>query len=179
MRSLLVADNMPWPSLGGGLVRMAQVVEAVASMSDLDLFVLHNQRQSKLEVPPTIPVQRSKGVQNPRISGDLSWRLKWAVRRGLPVEVVMASADHAPRAALDDWARPPYDVVWFSTARSFEWMGRPELGPTLVDLAKLEGGKSRWRAELMGDQLRSTGVRSSVRSRLARYRIRLNASDWG
>ena len=43
MRSLLVADNVPWPSLGGGLVRLAQVVEAVASVADLDLFVLHNQ----------------------------------------------------------------------------------------------------------------------------------------
>ena len=37
-----MADNVPWPSLGGGLVRLAQVVEAVASVADLDLFVLHS-----------------------------------------------------------------------------------------------------------------------------------------
>ena len=178
LRSLLVADNVPWPSLGGGLVRMAQVVEAVASVSELDLFVLHNLRHSKLEVPPTIPVQRSKGVQNPRISGHLGWRLEWAFRRGLPVEVAMASADHAPRAALRDWVRPPYDVVWFSTARSYEWMGRPDLGPTIVDLDNLEDVKARLRAELLGDQLRSAGTRTSVRSRLAMYQVRLNASDW-
>jgi glycosyltransferase involved in cell wall biosynthesis len=174
-----VANNAPWPSLGGGLVRLAQVVEAVASVSDLDLFVLHNQRRTKVEVPPTIPVLRSKSVQNPRTSGDLRWRLDWAVRRGTPVEVVMARADHAPRVALRDWAHPPYDVVWFSTAHSYEWTGRPDLGPTIVDLDNLEDVKARLRAELLADQLRSAGTRGSLRSRLARYQVRLNGSDWG
>ena len=178
VRSLLVADNVPWPSLGGGLVRLAQVVEAVASVSDLDLFVLHNQCHSKVEVPPTIPVLRSKGVPYPRMSAHLRWRLEWAARRGLPVEVVMAGADRAPQIALRDWARPPYDVVWFSTARSYEWTGRPDLGPTIVDLDNLEDVKARLRAELLADQLRSAGARSSVRGRLAWYQARLNGSDW-
>ena len=93
VRSLLVADDVPWPPLGGALVRLAQVVEAVASVSDLDLFVLHNQHHSKVEVPPTIPVVRSKGVQYPRTSAPPRWRLEWAARRGLPVEVVMSRAD--------------------------------------------------------------------------------------
>jgi glycosyltransferase involved in cell wall biosynthesis len=178
VRALLVADNVPWPPLGGGLVRLAQVVEAVASVADLDLFVLHNQRLTKVEVPPTIPVLRSKGVQNPHSSAPLRWRLEWAARRGLPVEVVMAHADRAPRVALRDWVRPPYDVVWFSTARSYEWMGRPDLGPTIVDLDNLEDVKARLRAELLADRLRSAGAWSSVRSRLAWYQVRLNGSDW-
>jgi glycosyltransferase involved in cell wall biosynthesis len=178
VRALLVADNVPWPPLGGGLVRLAQVVEAVASASDLDLFVLHNQNRSKVEVPSTVPVRRSQGVQNPRTSGHLRWRLEWAVHRGLPVEVVMARADRAPRAALRDWARPPYDVVWFSTARSYEWLGRPDLGPTIVDLDNLEDVKARLRAELLADQLRSTAAGRSLWSRLAWYQVRLNGSDW-
>jgi glycosyltransferase involved in cell wall biosynthesis len=178
VRSLLVADNVPWPPLGGGLVRLAQVVEAVASISDLDLFVLHNQSQSKVAIPATIPVVRSKGVQNPRPSSDPRWRLEWAVRRGLPVEVVMPRNDHAPRSALSEWAKPPYDVVWFSTARSFEWLGRPDFGPTVVDLDNLEDVKCRLRAELLRDQMRSSGGRTSMRSRLAWYQVRLNGSDW-
>ena len=178
MRSLLVADNVPWPSLGGGLVRLAQVVEALAAASDLDLFVLHNQSRSKVEVPSTVPVLRSKGVPNPRTSTALRWRLEWAARRGLPTEVVMARADRAPRIALRDWTRPPYDVVWFSTARSYEWLGRPDLGPTIVDLDNLEDVKARLRAELLTDQFQSTGVGSLVRNRLTRYQVRLNGSDW-
>jgi glycosyltransferase involved in cell wall biosynthesis len=150
----------------------------MASVADLDLFVLHNQRLSKVEVPSTIPVVRSKSVQNPRTSAPLRWRLEWAARRGIPVEVVMAGADRAPRVALREWARPPYDVVWFSTARSFEWTGRPDLGPTIVDLDNLEDVKARLRAELLADQLRSAGARCSVRNRLAWYQARLNGNDW-
>ncbi len=178
MRSLLVTDNVPWPPVGGGLVRMAQVVEAVASISDLDLFVLHNQSQSKFAIPAAIPVARSKGVQNPRTASPLRWRLDWALRRGLPVEVAMPRADRAPRLALHQWVRPPYDVVWFSTARSYEWLGRPELGPTIVDLDNLEDEKCRLRAALLRDQMRFSGQRASLRSRLAWHQVRLNGSDW-
>jgi glycosyltransferase involved in cell wall biosynthesis len=178
VRSLLVADNVPWPPLGGAFIRLAQVVEAVASVTDLDLFVLHNQSRSKVELPPTIPVLRSKSVQNPRTSSQLRWRLEWGVRRGLPVEVIMARADRRPRIALREWARPPYDVVWFSTARSYEWTGRPDFGPTIVDLDNLEDVKSRLRAELLSDQLRSARGRDSLRSRLALYQVWLNGTDW-
>jgi glycosyltransferase involved in cell wall biosynthesis len=176
---LLVADNVPWPPVGGGLVRLAQVVEAVASAADVDLFVLHNQSLSKVEVPSTVRVVRSKSVQNPRPSTALRWRLEWALRRGLPVEVVRPRADPHPRAALREWALPRYDVVWFSTARAYEWLGRPDLGPTIVDLDNLEDVKARLRAELMEDELRSAGGRTSLRSRLAWYQVRLNGSDWG
>jgi glycosyltransferase involved in cell wall biosynthesis len=178
VRTLLVADNVPWPSLGGGLVRLAQVVEALAGTSDLDLFVLHNQSRSKVDVPSTVRVVRSEGVQNPRTSAPLRWRLEWAARRGLPTEVVMARADRAPGIALRHWAQPPYDVVWFSTARSYEWLGRPDFGPTIVDLDNLEDVKARLRAELLKDQQQSTGVAGAVRNRLARYQTRLNGSDW-
>ena len=83
-----------------------------------------------------------------------------------------------PGPRLRDWARPPYDVVWFSTARSYEWLGRPDLGPTIVDLDNLEDVKARLRAELLAEQLRSSGTRTSVRSRLTWFQVRLNASDW-
>ena len=173
-----MADDAPWPPLGGALVRLAQVVEAVASVTDLDLFVLHNPRRSKLEVPLTIPVVRSKGVPYPRTSAPLRWRFEWAAHRGLPIEVVMSHADRAPRIALSDWARPPYDVVWFSTARSYEWTGRPDFGPTIVDLDNLEDVKARLRADLLADQWRSADLRRSLWGRLAWYQARLNGSDW-
>ena len=48
-------------------------------------------------------------------SPQFRWRLEWAVRRGIPLEVTMTRADRAPGLALREWARPPYDVVWFST----------------------------------------------------------------
>lgn len=178
MRSLVVAHNAPWPPLGGGLVRQAQVVEALASMTDLDLFAVHDGRRSRFVVPPSVPAVRSKGVQYPRTSPQIRWRLEWAVRRGLPLEVVMARADAAPRLALQDWARPPYDVVWFSTPALFEWMGRPKLGPTVVDLMDLEHIKAQLRAELLAGQLRSQSPTGAVRTWFSWYQTRLNGNDW-
>lgn len=177
MKSLLVAQNVPWPSLGGGLVRLAQAVESLAAVTDLDLFVLHDQRQSRIALPAHVRVARSTGVQYPRTSPQLRWRVEWALRRGIPLEVVMARADRGPRRALKDWARPPYDVVWFSTGESYEWTGRPAFGPSVVDLMDLEDLKAELRVALLGEQLRS-GRANPVRTRLARYQAKLNGRDW-
>lgn len=95
-----MAHDVPWPSLGGGLVRLAQVVEAMGSVTDLDLFVIHDQNRSRITLPPTVAVHRSKSVQFPRASPQIRWRLEWAARRGVPLELVMTRADLAPRVAL-------------------------------------------------------------------------------
>ena len=79
----------------------------------------------------------------------------------------MARADRTAELALREWARPPYDVTWFSTAPSFEWTGRPDFGPTIVDLMDLEDAKARLRAGLLAEQLRSGTADSSLRTRLA------------
>ena len=178
MRALLVADNVPWPSRGGGLIRLAQVVEAAASVADLDLFVLHDPGRSTIVVPPAVPVRRWTGAEYPRTSRQLRWRLEWAARRGVPLEVTMARADRTAELALREWARPPYDVTWFSTAPSFAWTGRPDFGPTIVDLMDLEDAKARLRAALLAEQLRSGTADSSPRTRLALWQARLNGNDW-
>lgn len=89
-----------------------------------------------------------------------------------------ARADHRPRNALRQWVRPPYDVVWFSTARAFEWLGRPDFGPTIVDLDNLEDVKAKLRSELLADQVRVSGGRRDLQSRLSSFQARLNGSDW-
>jgi glycosyltransferase involved in cell wall biosynthesis len=177
VRALLVANHAPWPSVGGSLIRLAQVVEAAASVAELDLFVLHNPRQPEIVVPPDVPVARWAGAPESRTSDPLRWRLEWALRRGIPLEVLMARADRAPGRALREWARPPYDVVWFSTAHGFECTGRPDLGPTIVDLDNLEDVKARLRAGLLAERIRREPG-SSVRTRLAWWQTRLNGSDW-
>jgi hypothetical protein len=178
VRVLLVAEDAPWPALGGGLIRLAQVVESVASVAELDLFVLHDTHRSKVVLPASVSVHRWIDMHNPRTSRQLRWRLEWAVRRGVPLEVTMACADPVPRRVLRDWARPPYDAVWFSTAPPFEWMGRPDFGPTIVDLMDLEDVKARLRAGLLADGLRAGAPGRSLRTRLAWGQALLNGSDW-
>jgi glycosyltransferase involved in cell wall biosynthesis len=91
----------------------------------------------------------------------------------------MGRADRAPQLALRNWARPPYDVVWFSTAPLFEWMGRPDFGPAIVDVMDLEDVKARLRVRLLAEQLRQRGMVSAPRGCLAWLQAQLNASDWG
>ena len=90
----------------------------------------------------------------------------------------MTRADRAPRLALQDWARPPYGIVWFSTAASYEWTGRPDFGPAVVDLMDLEDVKAGLRAELLADQLRSGRAGGAAHAWLARYQTRVNGNDW-
>lgn len=178
MRTLVVAHNVPWPSRGGGLLRLAQSVESLARISELDLFILHETTRSTVAVPDHVRVARATGVQYPRTSSQLRWRLQWALRRGIPLEVVMARSDPAPRRALARWARPPYDVVWFSTPANYEWTGRPHLGTTVVDLMDLEDVKAAVRSQLLFDRARAENGLVSLRTRLAWYQARLNRRDW-
>jgi len=173
----MVAENAPWPAHGGGLVRLARIAGTMAEVTDLDLFFLHDAGRTDLAPPPGLRVGRWAGVPYPGASAPWRWRPGWALRRGTPLEVAMA-ANTGPRDALLRWARPPYDVVWFSTAAVFAWMGRPRLGPTIVDLMDLEDVKARLRADLLvaGRVGRSRGDRFHIR--LAAAQARRNAGDW-
>ena len=39
---LMVAEDFPWPSLGGGSIRLAKMVETVSAMGETDLFSLYD-----------------------------------------------------------------------------------------------------------------------------------------
>jgi glycosyltransferase involved in cell wall biosynthesis len=83
-----------------------------------------------------------------------------------------------PRHRFDSWVRDSYDLVWFSTAATFAWMGRPQLGPTIVDLVDLEDEKARQRATLLWSERRGAGVAGSIRQTLAAAQTSVNARDW-
>ncbi len=99
-------------------------------------------------------------------------------RRGVPIEVVMRAGDPVPRRRFESWVADSYDVVWFSTAATFDWMGRPRLGPTVIDLVDLEDEKARQRAELLRRQPPGPGFIPSVRQRVAAAQAARNARDW-
>ncbi len=178
MRALMVAEAMPWPPSGGGLVRLARMVESVAAVSDLDLFVYRNDQSASSGVPPLINIKRFTQVDHPQTAHQLRWRVTWALRRGVPLEVAQVAADRGPRLALARWAQSPYDVVWFSTAAAFAWSGRPDWGPTIVDLMDLEDVKARLRADLLLGPLAGDGTGPRWRERLAAWQSRRNADDW-
>ena len=149
----------------------------MASVADVDLFACVDARQPTPSVPPELALHRWLAVDYPQPPGQLRWRTAWLAQRDLPLDVSKLRSDRRPRRALAEWAEPPYDVAWFSTAAMFEWTGRPRLGPTIVDLMDLEDVKEELRADLLaaGD---GTGVLDELRRRGARWQARRSARAW-
>ena len=177
MRILVVAENFPWPANGGGLIRLANSVEALAGLGDVDLFTLCDPRRTGREVADGVDLGRVGTTPYPAAARPLLWRASWVGRPGLPLEVAMRRFDPVPRADFDAWVRPPYDLVWCSTAATYAWLGWPRLGPTVIDLVDLEDEKERQRTRL----LRTAAGRGPV-GRLRRAgavgQSWLNSRDW-
>ena len=89
----------------------------------------------------------------------------------------MQRMDVSPRLELESWVADSYDLVWFERAATFECMGRPHLGPTIVDLVDLEDEKARLRAHIIRAQP-SRQRSDSLRQAIATAQARLNAWDW-
>jgi glycosyltransferase involved in cell wall biosynthesis len=173
VRILIVAEDFPWPSLGGGLIRLAKMVETVSAMGETDLFSLYDPRRTSPALPPSLEVARMETVVYPDTLNPNWWRW-WMLRRGTPKEVFMRRYDRSPRIRFED----RYDIVWFSTAATFAWMGRPRLGPTVVDLMDLEDVKARQMSTLLRRKRSGGGPRQAVRVKSRAAVNRVNAHDW-
>jgi glycosyltransferase involved in cell wall biosynthesis len=178
VRILLAAEDFPWPSTGGGLIRLAKMIEALSELGEMDLFTLYDPNRTDPVLPSGLAVNRLLTVRYPASSRQRRWRPDWLTQRGLPVEVVMRSSDRSPRTAFDSWASDRYDLVWFSTAAVFSWLGRPQLGPTIIDLMDLEDVKARQRAALLRDATDGHGMSVRIRQVVASLQARKNANDW-
>ena len=159
----MVAEDFPWPSLGGGLIRLGKMVEAVSAMGETDFFSLYDPARTSPALPSSVDMRRMETVEYPGAPNPLWWR-SWLLRRGTPKEVFMRSYDRTPQIRFEDFASDRYDLVWFSTAATFAWMGRPRIGPTIVDLMDLEDVKARQASTLLRRQRSEDGPRESARS---------------
>ncbi len=176
MRTLAVVEFFPWPPTNGGQIRLATALEALADLGELDLLVFCNPDRAAPIVPDGVKVGRM--VTTPYPVADWSgWRVKWMLHRGVPVQVALRSGDPVPRTAYASLAAESPDLVWFSSARMFEWMGRPHTCPTVVDLIDLEDVKEIQRARLIRTRP-AAGLKDVVHRVLAEVQARLNASDW-
>ena len=178
MNILIVAEDFPWPSNMGGLLRLSKTIEAVSQMGKTDLFAIYDSRRTLPPLPQTVHVERLKTVRYPEAASLRKWRTSWLASGRLPREVVMHSFDMVPRQEFESWVADGYDVVWFSTARMYEWMGRPRLGPTIVDIDDLKDEKARLRARLMWEERRHNGLADTIRSAAAVFQERVDARVW-
>jgi glycosyltransferase involved in cell wall biosynthesis len=177
VKILMVAEDFPWPSLGGGLIRLGKMVEAVSAMGETDFFSLYDPRRTAPALPVSLDMRRWEAVQYPDVL-NTDWWQQWMLRRGTPKEVFMRSYDRSPRRFFEKFASNDYDLVWFSTAATFCWMGRPRLAPTIVDLMDLEDVKARQTSSLLRKERSRGGPKQAVALKGRALLNRVNAYDW-
>ena len=178
MRSLVLAQDFPWPADSGSMLRLDAVIGALGSLGPVDLFsTVQDLRSKPVQVPATAPVARAESPVYARRHLGPARRLGCALRRE-PLEV---AARRAPglRQALDAWAEPPYDFVWVSKGTTFASLGSPILGPTVVDLDDLEDHKIVARlADPWFAKQYPPGAKGSAHAALARAQARLEVQRW-
>lgn len=179
MRILAVGEYFPWPTVAGGIMRLANAVTALSDLGEVDLFTMvRPSRQEPALTPPGLTLARVETALYPPPPPTWRWRVAWSVHRGEPWEVVKGKLAEAGRLEFERFVKPPYDLVWFSTAAVFAWMGRPDLGPTVVDLIDLESVKRRRKVELAWSERPHQRVDRQARLGASLAQERLNAGDW-
>ena len=177
MKILFVADLFPWPVNKGGHLRVSTAIEGLMRLGEVDLFSLFDTRGAEPVVPEGIRLRRFEPSPYPSDSKSNRWKLEWPIRRGVPLPVAMRAGDQWPRRLFTSFADDRYDLVWFSTAATWAWMGRPRLGPTVIDLIDLEDMKERQKLGQIRRQ-RVRGTSTLAHRRALEAKTRLNIYDW-
>jgi glycosyltransferase involved in cell wall biosynthesis len=178
MKSLFVAQDFPWPARLGTHLRMQQVIATLAGLGELDLFsLIYPNRPDPCEVPAEIGVARLEVVTSPKPVYSAGRRLRWLTSSRLPLEVIAAESEEV-RARFRTWAADRYDLVWINRPGTFEAVGRPRLGRTIVDLDDLEDRKIETRLLVMGAEPAVGGPRVRWHRRVATVQARHNAGRW-
>jgi len=177
MRILAVADIFPWPVDSGGLIRLSTQVDALSRLGELDLFAFCDVSGPEPVVPDGVRLARLGTTPYPAEDRSRRWQAEWLLRRGVPLPIAMRRGDPGPRRDFQAFISGRYDLVWFRTAATWMWLGRPRLGPTIVDLQDLDGEVQRQEA----DAIRSRPARGPVgrvKRSVAEVKTRVNARDW-
>jgi glycosyltransferase involved in cell wall biosynthesis len=169
-----VAQDFPWPVVTGSLIRLSNVITALSRLGEVDLFCfVHSHRDDPCDLPPDAPVARAATAVYTERPFTVGRRLGWLASRS-PIHFSVTNYE-SPQESFADWARPPYDLVWFSKANTYQSLGRPDLGSTIVDLDDLEDQKVRARLEVWRAE---PPQRNVVHARVARLQGLLDARRW-
>jgi glycosyltransferase involved in cell wall biosynthesis len=178
LKILVVSQDFPWPPIYGSRLRLEQVIDVATSLGATDLFSLVSDPFGDSNIAPdSSSLRRAQTALRVIPRYTMLRRLRFLASRDLPIEMVVSRSQELREQFLS-WADPSYDAVWFSKGSTFDLLGRPRLGPTIVDLDDLEDQK-------ILAQLSATrgggynGRHQPVMYAGAEFQARVNARRWG
>jgi Glycosyl transferases group 1 len=178
LRSLVLAQNFPWPMDTGSMLRLAFVIGALGSLGTVELFcTVPIWRETPTDLPPSAPVARwGMSIYPARAFGPLG-----RARRLVTGDPLELAGRRFPlmQADLEAWAEGPYDVVWVSKAITYVVLGEPRLGPTIVDVDDLEDYKIRARVNHPSfAQQYPPNFQGRAHAALAKAQASMDARNW-
>jgi len=159
------------------MLRVSRNIDALARLGEVDLFSLYDTTAEPPIVPDHVRINRLGLTPYPAPGSPVRAAIKGHLADRLPWHVALRSGDGRPRNECRAFVLPPYDVVWITTAATWEWLGRPRFGPTIIDLIDLEDVKVLQEAAL--DSSADSEMTGSVTTRWREQaRTRFEAATW-
>ena len=138
MRILFLTDEHPWPARSGYQLRMAQVLQGLTEVGDVDLAVAVGTRRGVDPRPVDSAIARSTELPFRRVTGGRGGvALRWLL--SLEPRVLLRADWEGAAARLRKWRQDDYDLVWYSHAPIHHALGHLVDAPAIVDLDDLHG----------------------------------------
>jgi len=141
MRTLVIADDYPWPENSGSRIRLLTTLQGLTECGPTELFSIVPRIRTDFDPPdPTIGLANvgRTGHDNQATSGR--HLITALVRNSMPTS--MPSRDRSRvQSELKAFSSGHYDLVWYFGARAWFLAGQPTSGSTVLDLYDLEDQK--------------------------------------
>lgn len=177
MRILVVPFTFPWPMVHGTRIRVANVVEGLARLGEVEVFAMHEPDQDPIEgdptvVPPGVPAIRSTAVPRGRLPKSRMKQVRWLLQSELP-SILYGRDMEGPRRAFRSWIHEPYDLVWFHRAEAYLTLGGLVDAPVILDLDVLDDQWIEQRMIADAEQGPRGGLKRRVDDALGRRNARM------
>jgi glycosyltransferase involved in cell wall biosynthesis len=151
MRTLVIADDYPWPVTSGSRIRLEIVLRGLGACGATDLFSILPSDRADIGPPPDVSGLARVATVGFDARGGSGWtRVVRAFRRSTPYGLSIGDGPEVQRV-LTRFATGNYDLVWLFGIRPWVQVGRYLAAPTLLDLYDLNDRKIAARERLRPD----------------------------
>jgi glycosyltransferase involved in cell wall biosynthesis len=141
MRTLVIADDYPWPENSGSRIRLLTTLQGLTECGPTELFSIIPSARTDFDLPdPSLGLAKVGRIGHENHDRSGIQLLSALVRTSMPT--ALPSLDRSKvRSELEAFATGRYDLVWCFGARAWVLAGEPPLASTVLDLYDLEDQK--------------------------------------